>query len=67
MTGLTSRLYALPDIQNECYLLANCPYEVDTFRFPLTPQDSWTSWVLTTQTEWTKPYSVVLEEGLAHL
>jgi hypothetical protein len=32
MTGLTSRLYALPDIQNECYLLTNCPYEVDTFR-----------------------------------
>jgi hypothetical protein len=35
MTGLTSRLYALPDIQNECYLLANCPYEVDTFRHHL--------------------------------
>ena len=35
MTGLTSPRYALPDIQNECYLLTNCPYEVDTFRNPL--------------------------------
>jgi hypothetical protein len=32
MTGSTSPRYALPGKQNECCLLTNCPYEVDTCR-----------------------------------